>query len=62
MGRENLYKSNKKKINKQSIFYHYKIETKPRVSEIERITVAACRFILATNIEYYSEVKSSEIL
>jgi transposase len=28
-----------KKINKQSIFYHYQIETKPRVSEIERRTV-----------------------
>ena len=38
----------KKKINKQSIFYHYQIETKARVSEIERRTVAAGRFILAT--------------
>ena len=40
-----------KKINKQSIAYHQQIETKPRVSEIERRTVAAGRFILATNIE-----------
>jgi hypothetical protein len=40
-----------KKINKQSIFYHHQIEIKPRVSEIERKTVAAGRFILATNIE-----------
>ena len=51
-----------KKINKQSIFYHYQIETQLRVSEIERRTVAAGRFILATNIESYSDFHCSEIL
>ena len=51
-----------KEINKQSIFYHYQIETKPRVSEIERRTVAAGRFILATNIESSSDLHCSEIL
>ena len=51
-----------KTINKQSIFYHYQIETKPRVSEIERRTVAAGRFILATNIESSSDLHCSEIL
>ena len=51
-----------KKFNKQSIVYHHQIEIKPRVSEIERRTVPYGRFILATNIESYSEVKSSEIL
>ncbi|MDE5120741.1 MAG: hypothetical protein O4965_11770, partial [Trichodesmium sp. St19_bin1] len=51
-----------KKINKQSIFYHYQIETKPRVSERERRTVAAGRFILATNIESSSDLHCSEIL
>lgn len=40
-----------KKFNKQSIVYHHQIEIKPRVSEIERITVASGRFILATNIQ-----------
>ena len=49
-------------FNKQSIVYHHQIEIKPRVSEIERRTVSAGRFILATNIESSSEVKSSEIL
>ena len=49
-------------FNKQSIVYHYQIEIKPRVSEIEKRTVSASRFILATNIESSSEVKSSEIL
>jgi hypothetical protein len=44
------------------MFYHYQIETKPRVSETERITVAAGRFILATNIESYSDFHCSEIL
>ena len=38
-------------FNKQSIVYHYQIEIKSRVSEIERRTVTAGRFILATNIE-----------
>ena len=53
----------KEKIfHKQSIVYHHQIETKPRVSEIERRTVAAGRFILATNIESSSEIQSSEIL
>ena len=53
----------KEKIfNKQSKFYHHQIETKPRVSEIERITVAAGRFILATNIESSSDLHCSEIL
>ena len=53
----------KEKIfNKYSIVYHYQIEIKPRVSEIEKRTVSASRFILATNIESSSEVKSSEIL
>ena len=51
-----------KKINKQSTFYHYQIETKARVSEIERRTVAAGRFILATNIESSSDLHCSEIL
>ena len=51
-----------KKINKQSIFYHYQIETRARVSEIERRTVAAGRFILATNIESSSDFHCSEIL
>ncbi|MDE5084688.1 MAG: hypothetical protein O4859_27200 [Trichodesmium sp. St18_bin1] len=51
-----------KKINKQSIAYHHQIETKPRVSEIERRTIAASRFILATNIESYSDFHCSEIL
>ena len=51
-----------KKFNKQSIVYHHQIEIKPRVSEIERRTVSAGRFILATNIESSSEIKSSEIL
>ena len=46
-------------FNKQSIVYHYQIEIKSRVSEIERRTVTAGRFILATHIESYSEVKSS---
>ena len=45
----------KRKIfNKQYIFYHHQIETKPRVSEIERRTFAAGGFILATNIESFS--------
>ena len=53
----------KEKIfHKQSIFYHYQIETKPRVSGIERRTVAAGRFILATNIESSSDFHCSEIL
>ena len=53
----------KEKIfNKYSIVYHYQIEIKPRVSEIEKRTVSVSRFILATNIESSSEVKSSEIL
>ena len=34
-------------------FYHYQIETKPRVSEIERRTVASSQFILATNIDMH---------
>ena len=38
-----------KNFNKQSIVYHHQIEIKPRVSEIERRTVAAGQFILATN-------------
>ena len=50
----------KEKIfNKQSKFYHHQIETKPRVSEIERRTVAAGRFILATNIESSSDLHCS---
>ena len=49
-------------LNKQSKFYHHQIETKPRVSEIERRTVAAGRFILATNIESSSDFHCSEIL
>ena len=52
----------KKFFNKQSKFYHHQIETKPRVSEIERRTVAAGRFILATNIESSSDFHCSEIL
>jgi hypothetical protein len=44
------------------IFYHHQIETKPRVSEIGRRTVAAGRFILATNIESSSDFHCSEIL
>ena len=48
---EQIFRNQEKKINKQSIFYHHQIETKPRVSEIEIRTVAAGRFILATNIE-----------
>ena len=40
----------------------FKIETKPRVSEIERRIVAAGRFILATNIESSSDFHCSEIL
>jgi hypothetical protein len=51
-----------KNFNKYSIVYHYQIEIKPRVSEIEKRTVSASRFILAKNIESSSEVKSSEIL
>ena len=51
-----------KKFNKQSIVYPHQIETKPRVSEIERITVAAGRFVLATNIESSSDFHCSEIL
>jgi hypothetical protein len=47
---------------KQSIVYHHQIEIKPRVSEIERITVASGRFILATNIESSLEVENSERL
>ena len=43
-------------------FYHYQIETRARVSEIERRTVAAGRFILATNIESSSDLHCSEIL
>ena len=43
-------------------FYHYQIETKAKVSEIERRTVAAGRFILATNIESSSDLHCSEIL
>ena len=35
---------------------------KEALTEIERRTVASGRFILATNIESYSEVESSEIL
>ncbi|MDE5084831.1 MAG: hypothetical protein O4859_27970 [Trichodesmium sp. St18_bin1] len=57
-----LFINQGKKFNKQSILYYHQIEIKPRVSEIKRRTVAACRFILATNIELSSEVKSSEIL
>ena len=49
-------------FNKQSIIYHHQIEIKARVSEMERRTVTAGRFILATGIESYSEVKNSEIL
>ena len=57
-----IFRNQVKKINKQSIFYHFQIETKPRVSEIERRTVAAGRFILATNIEFSSDLHCSEIL
>jgi hypothetical protein len=39
--RANLEKSSQKKINKQSIFYHYQIETKPRVSEIQDLRIAS---------------------
>ena len=59
---EQIFRNQVKKINKQSTFYHYQIETKPRVSEIERRTVAAGRFILATNIESSSDFHCSEIL
>ena len=62
MGNKKSLEIKSKKINKQSIFYHYQIETKPRVSEIERRTVAAGRFILATNIESSSDLHCSEIL
>ena len=57
-----IFRNQVKKTNKQSIFYHYQIETKPIVSEIERRTVAAGRFILATNIELSSDLHCSEIL
>ena len=59
---EQIFRNQEKKINKQSIFYHHQIETKPRVSEIEIRTVAAGRFILATNIESSSDLHCSEIL
>ena len=59
---EQIFRNQVKKINKQSIFYHHQIETKPRVSEIEIRTVAAGRFILATNIESSSDLHCSEIL
>ena len=49
-------------FNKQSIVYHYQIEIKSRVSEIERRTVTAGRFILATNIEWSSDLHCTEIL
>ena len=62
MGCATLYKSSKKKINKQSIVYDHQIEIEPRVSEIEKRTVAAGRFILATNIESSSDFHCSEIL
>ncbi|ABG51265.1 hypothetical protein Tery_2017 [Trichodesmium erythraeum IMS101] len=51
-----------KEINKQSIVYHHQMEIKPRGSEIERRTVAAGRFILATNIDSSSDLHCSEIL
>ena len=51
-----------KKFNKPSIVYHHQIEIKAKVSEIERRTVAAGRFILATNIESSSDLHCSEIL
>ena len=51
-----------KKFNKQSIVYHHQIEIKPRVSEIERRTAAAGRFILAINIESSSDFHCSAIL
>ncbi len=49
-------------MNKQSIVYHHHIEIQPKVSEIERRTLVAGRFILATNIESNSEIKSPEII
>ena len=57
-----IFRNQGKKFNKQSIIYHHQIEIKARVSEMERRTVTAGRFILATSIESYSEVKNSEIL
>ena len=51
-----------KSLNKQSIVYHHHIEIKQKVSEIERRTLVAGRFILATNIESNSEIQSPEIL
>lgn len=36
-------------LNKQSIVYHHQVEIQQKVSEIERRTLAAGRFILATN-------------
>ena len=49
-------------LNKQSIVYHYQIEIRERVWEIKRRTLVAGRFILATNIESYSEIQAPEIL
>ncbi|MCL2939721.1 MAG: hypothetical protein MGU50_26085 [Trichodesmium sp. MAG_R02] len=49
-------------LNKQSIVYHHQIEIQPRVSEIERKTLLAGRFILGTNIESHSGIYSSKIL
>ena len=55
-------KTKEKILNKQSIVYHHQIEIKPKVLEIERRTLVAGRFILATNIESNSEIQSPEIL
>ena len=42
-------------LNKQSIAYHHQIEIQPRVSEIERKTLLAGRFILGTNQEFIAQ-------
>ncbi len=42
-------------LNKQSIVYHHQIEIQPRVSEIERKTLLAGRFILGTNQEFIAQ-------
>ncbi len=45
-------------MNKQSIVYDHQVEIRPRVSEIERRTMVAGRFILATNIESPLAIKA----
>ena len=49
-------------LGEEQIKMKNKDKIQPRVSEIETRNLVACRFILAINIESYSEVQSPEIL